>query len=81
VDEELSKFGNMKKASLCPLSQPWRNRPGRPSKSKRTCPTPHLYGPASLLLGVRVSLLKREDTEVIHHGALCGSTCETMERT
>jgi len=53
----------------------------RSSKSKRICPTPHLYGPASQPLGGSVPLLRREDTEATHHGTPCGFTCVTTERT
>jgi len=71
----------MRKVSLPPLSQLWRNWPGRSRKSRRIYPTPHLYGPASQLLGVSVPLLRKGNTEATHHGALCGFTCVTMERT
>jgi len=57
----LADSGNMKKVSLPPSSWPWRNCPGRSSKSKRVCPNPnpHLYGPVSQLLGVSVPLQER----------------------
>ncbi|KAK4810568.1 hypothetical protein QYF61_004531 [Mycteria americana] len=72
---------DMRKISLPPLSRLWRNYPGSSNGSKRICPTPHLYGPVSQLLGVSVLLLKREDIEGTHHGAPYGFTCVTTERT
>ena len=77
----LSDSSNMKKASPPPLSQQWRNSPGRSRQSKRICPAPHLYGPISQLLGVIASLLRREHIEATHRGAPCGFTCLTTERT
>jgi len=77
----MSDSGNMKKASLPPSSQSWRNCHGRFSKSKGRCPTPDLYGPVSELLGASISLLKKEDTEATQQGTPCGSTCVTTERT
>jgi len=71
----------MKKVSLPPSFELWRSCPRRSSNSKRVCPTPHLYGPVSLLLGTSVSLLRREDIEATHHGAPCGFSCMTKERT
>jgi len=71
----------MKKASLPPSSQPWRNCPRRSSDLKRACPTPHLYGPASQLSGASVPLLRRENTEAVNHRAPCGFSCVTTERT
>ncbi|GAB0209617.1 hypothetical protein GRJ2_003427400 [Grus japonensis] len=41
----LADSASMKKVFLPPLSQLWRNCPGRSSNLKRICPTPHLYGP------------------------------------
>jgi len=54
----------------------------RSSNSNRVFPTPHLcLAPVSQLLGASVPLLKRGNTEAIHHGAPCGFTCMTTERT
>ena len=41
----------------------------------------HLYTPVSHPVGVSIPPLKREDTEGTHHGAPCGFTCVTVERT
>jgi len=81
VDEVAVRLQHMKKVSLAPSSQLWRNCPRRSRDSKRACPTPQLYGPASQLLGAGIPLLRRENTEAIHPGAPCGFTCVTTERT
>jgi len=48
---------------------------------RRVGPAPHLYGQVSQLLGASVPLLRKGNTEAIHPGAPCGSTCMTTERT
>jgi len=81
VDEVAVRLQQYEESLFSSLISAMENCPGRSSKSKTMCPTLQLYRPASQLLGVSVPLLRREDTEAIHHGALCGFTCVTTERT
>jgi len=56
----------------------------KPAREVRQIKENRSYSPpvrASISAIRGVSLLRREDTEATHHGAPCGFTCVTTERT
>jgi len=66
------------KISLPPcrlVSQLWTNPLTSSSNSKTVCGAPHLSGPVSQLLAVRISLLKRADEVGAHPAPPCSFMC------